>query len=74
MWVQQALVKCQSEVVLVRMCVCRYAHKRRFSLWALHSRLHIPLPCALCDKDENRLGHKSCRKNYTRGQDMCDSM
>ena len=28
MWVQQALVKCQSEVVLVRMCVCRYGHKQ----------------------------------------------
>ena len=64
MWV---LVKCQSEVVLVHMCVCMHVH----NLWALHSRLHIPLPCALCDKDEYRLGHKSCRKKYTRGQDMC---
>ena len=66
MWV---LVKCQSEVVLVRMYVGMLINK--FSLWALHSSLHIPLPCALCDKDEYRLGHKSCRKNYARGQDMC---
>ena len=28
MWVQQALVKWQSEVVLVRMCVYRYDHKQ----------------------------------------------
>ena len=53
------------------MYVCRYMLINEFSLWALHSRLHILLPCALCDKDEYRLGHKSCRKNYTRGQDMC---
>ena len=34
------------------MYVCRYMLINEFSLWALHSRLHIPLPCALCDKDE----------------------
>ena len=68
MWV---LVKCQSEVVLVCLCVYVCMLINEFSLWALHSRLHIPLPCALCDKDEYRLGQKSCRTTYTRGQDRC---
>ena len=62
--------------VSLRLClyVCVYVGMviNKFRLRVLHISLHIsPLPCALCDKDEYRPGQKSCRKNYTRGQDMC---